>query len=71
MENTMTFGEVLEATDKLSLEEQETLVDTLRRRMIEHRRTELAKDIQDAQQEFQEGRCRAVTPSELMKEISS
>ena len=66
-----TFGEVLEATDKLSLEEQETLVDTLHRRTIERRRAELAKDVQDAQQEFQQGRCRAAIPSELMGEISS
>ncbi len=71
MKDAMTFGELLEATDRLSLEEQETLVDTLHRRMIERRRTELAKDIQEARQEFQEGRCQAVTPSELMKEISS
>ena len=41
------------------------------RRMIEHRRAELAKDIQDARLEFEEGRCRAATPSELIKEISS
>lgn len=71
MGNVMTFGELLEAADKLSLEEQETLVDILHRRMIERRRTELAKDIQDAQQEFQEERCREVTPSELIREILS
>lgn len=67
----ITFGEILEATDKLSLEEQETLVDILHRRMIEQRRTELAKDIQDAQQEFQEGRCRQVTSREFIREILS
>ncbi len=71
MENMMTFGEVLEATDKLSLEEQETLVNTLHRRTIERRREELAKDIQDARQEFTDGHCPVATPSELVREISS
>jgi len=40
MENRMPFGEVLEAVGKLSLEEQETLLDVLHRRIIEHRREE-------------------------------
>ena len=71
MDNTTTFAEVLEATERLSLEEQETLVDTLHRRTIERRREELAKDVQDARREFNEGRCEATTPSELTKEISS
>ncbi|HXZ43272.1 MAG TPA: hypothetical protein VEH53_00470 [archaeon] len=69
MGNVMPFGEVLEAVGNLSLEEQETLVDVLQRRIIEHRREELASDIQQAQQEFEEGRCRPVAPAELMKEI--
>jgi hypothetical protein len=71
MENTMPFGEVLEAVDKLSLEEQETLIEVLRRRLIERRRGEIARDIQQAQEEFQAGRSRSVTPEELMKEILS
>lgn len=71
MEKVMTFNKVLESVDKLSLDEQETLTEVLHRRIIEHRRTELAKEIQDAQQEFKEGRCKPTTPSELMKEILS
>jgi hypothetical protein len=35
MENIMSFGEVLEAVDKFSLEEQETLIEVLQRRLIE------------------------------------
>ena len=71
MENVMPFGEVLEAVDKLSLEEQEALVGVLHRRLIERRREELAKDVQHAQQEFEAGQCRPVTAAELMKEIVS
>jgi hypothetical protein len=69
MESVLAFGEVLEVVDQLSLEEQETLIEVVRRRIIERRREELAKEIQDAQKEFQAGRCRPVTPDELMAEI--
>ena len=65
----MLFGDVLEVADRLSLKEQEMLIDILHRRIIERRREELAEETQDAQQEFQVGHCRPVTPAELMKMI--
>jgi len=71
MKKLMPFAEVLDAADRLSLEEQETLIDILHRRMIEYRRKELAKEIHNAQQEFQEGHCQPTTPNEIMKEILS
>ena len=70
MASTMPFGEILEAVDQLSLEEQETLADVLRRRIIDQRRDEIADDIQQAQKEFQDGQCKPATPSDLMKEIT-
>ena len=71
MGNAMVFNEVLESADKLSLDEQETLMEVLHRRIIEHRRAELVKEIRDVQQEYQKGRCQPATPSELMKDILS
>ena len=71
MENVMLFGDVLEVADRLSLKEQETLIEVLQRRIIERRREELAEEIQHAQQEFLAGHCQPVTPAELMKEIVS
>lgn len=67
----MTFNGVLESADKLSLDEQETLTEILQRRIMEHRRIELAREIQEAQQDFKKGFCKPATPSELMKEILS
>jgi hypothetical protein len=67
----MPFGEVLEAVDKLSLEEQETRIEVLHRRLVERRREGLTEDVQRAQQGFQSGHCRPLTPAELMKEILS
>lgn len=71
MQTMVSFGEVLEAADKLTLEEQESLIDILHRRMIERRRAELAKDIEEARKEFREGHCQPATPGEIMEEILS
>ena len=65
------FSKVLEAADKLTPEEQETLIDILNRRLADRRRSELAKDVQDARQEFQSGGCEPKTPDELIEEILS
>ena len=71
MAKALLFGEILEAIETLSLEDQETLKEILHRRLIERRREELVQDVQQAQQEFQAGQCRPVTPEDLMKEIVS
>jgi hypothetical protein len=65
------FDAVLDAVEKLSLDEQEALLDILRHRIVEHRRTELAQNVQDAQQEFRQGGCSPATPGELRQEILS
>ncbi len=41
------------------------------RHVIERRQEELAKEVQDAQKEFQAGHCHPTTPDELMTEIVS
>ena len=66
MEKTLFFGEVLDTVEQLSLEDQEALTDIIRRRIIEQRRAELAKDIREAQEEFKAGNARPVTPDELI-----
>ena len=71
MEQSLPFAEVLEAVEQLSAEEQETLVTIVRRRMAERGRKRLADEIQEAEREFEEGRCRPSTPDELMDEILS
>ncbi len=64
------LNEVLEAVDKLWLEEQETLMEMIERRRIIRRRAELAKDIEQAR-DFQAGACMQRTSKDLMSEILS
>jgi hypothetical protein len=67
----MHFGEILEAADQLSVEEQETLLEVLQRRVIEHRRNELASEIEQARHEHEARRCQPATPAEIVKNILS
>jgi hypothetical protein len=65
------FHVVMDAADRLTLEEQETLVAVLNRRLADRWRAELAADIREAQREFERGTLRPTTPDEIMKEILS
>jgi len=67
----MSFSEILEAADQLSVDEQTTLIEVLRHRVTERRREELAREIQEARREFQAGHCQPKSPAEILKEILS
>jgi hypothetical protein len=69
MGQVMPFGEVLEAADHLSQEEQQALIAILCRRLAQAGRQRVAAEIQAARQEFAEDQCRPVVPDELMREI--
>ncbi|MFM7580696.1 MAG: hypothetical protein ACKN9E_10140 [Microcystaceae cyanobacterium] len=64
-----TFAEILDATEQLPLEDQENLIHILKNRLRDQKRTELVKDIYEAQQEYAQGQCQPVTPQQIMEEI--
>jgi len=70
-EGVPSFHLIAEAADRLSEEEQETLIELLNHRLAERRRAELIRDIQESQREFDSGSLRAKTPNEIMNEILS
>ena len=61
----------MEAADRLTVEEQETLVEVLHRRLADRRRAALAADISAGQREFERGALHPTTPEEILKEILS
>ncbi len=67
----MVLAEVLEAADKLSMEEQETLIDVLRRRLAELRRQHIVRDVRESREAFAAGKCQPASPQEILKEILS
>lgn len=69
MRNTIFFNEVLETAEKLPIEDQETLIEILNKRIIERRRSKLAKEIRNAQKEFKVGKCKPTSVDEIIKEM--
>jgi hypothetical protein len=71
MDHTSPFAEVLEAIDRLAAEEQEALIEIVRRRVSERERKRLAHDVEESRREFEQGRCRPSSVDDLMDEILS
>ena len=69
MKTAMTFDQIVGLADGLSLPQKESLLEILTKRLMDQRRAVLRKDIRETHREFKAGKCHAVTPAELMKEI--
>jgi hypothetical protein len=69
MSRVLLFGEVLEAADQLSRDEQEELIAILKPRLAQAARQRLAAEVKEARQEFAEGRSLPANPDGLMNEI--
>ena len=63
------FNDILEATERLSIDDQEVLVDIMHRRLIEQRREEILRDAEEAEREFQQGKGRLFTPGMLKQAL--
>ena len=71
MSQTVTFGSVLEDTGQLTLEEQEALVEVLRRRIAEQRHQRIVDDVREGEAEYLRGECQVMTVEELMAELTA
>jgi hypothetical protein len=69
--NQLTFGEILDAVDKLPVDQQEDLTSIVRRRIAEQRRKQILKDVEDARQEFARGGGQSMTAEQIMRELES
>jgi hypothetical protein len=71
MQNTLPFGEILEAADKLPVHDQEVLIDILSKRIIDRRREELYGEIKEAQKEYETGQGKTGEPDEIIETIGT
>ena len=71
MPKASPFAQVLEEAGNLSTEDQQALIDILRRRIEDRRREVLSSEVREARAEYNEGRCRPATPEDLAEEILS
>ena len=63
------FQEVIETVEALPPDDQELLIEIIRRRLIQHRRAELAADIAEARNAYKRGEVCRGTVADLMKEL--
>ncbi len=66
---TVKFADLVEMIDRLPLDERHGLVDLVSKRIAEDERERIVKSVRAAKLEHKRGRCRPVTPEELMREI--
>jgi hypothetical protein len=70
MESTSQLEAVLESVEALPADDQEILVDLIRKRLSERRRSEILANIAESRAEYRTGRVRRGTADELMAEIA-
>ena len=71
MSQVLAFGEVLDAADQLSLEDQQELIAILQRRLADAGRERLLASINQARREFAAGLCTPMMAAEIMLEALS
>ncbi len=65
------FQQAFDTIERLPAEDQETLVDIVRRRLIEQRRAEIVQYAQATLQAFREGRANYGTVDHLRRDLLS
>ena len=67
---TTTFDEVLEIIESFPEEQKESIIEIVKRRLIEERRERLAQTVHEAREEYARGEVRRGTVDDLMREIA-
>ena len=63
------FQEVIETVEALPPDDQVLLIEIIRQRLIQYRRAELAAEIAEVRNAYQQGDVRRGTVADLMEEI--
>ncbi len=71
MSQTIQFGQILEMIDHLSLDEQDDLINIIRHRQIEKRREEIAQNITQARQDYQQGKVFRGNVDDIIAELNN
>ncbi len=70
MDGTSQLETVLESVETLPADDQEILVDLIRKRLSERRRAEIVANIAESRAEYRAGRVQRGTADELIAEIA-
>jgi hypothetical protein len=66
-----TFYEIVEESSKLTLDEQESFVDILQKRISLEKRRQLIDEVKESSREFESGDKHTSSIEEIMNEILS
>jgi len=66
----ITFNKALDIIESLPEEQKESLIEIVRNRLIEERRSKLLLSIRKAKKEYAKGKVRKGTVDDLMRELS-
>ena len=64
-----SYGQVIDSIEALPDEQQESLMELVKRRLAERRREALIKSVQEARKEFKSGKLRPVSPADIMRKV--
>ena len=64
-----SYGQVLDSIEALPEDQQESLVDIVRKRLAERRRDALIKSVGEARKEFKSGKLRPASPAAIMRRV--
>jgi len=71
MDTRLTFDELLDSIDQLPIDQQETLVEVIQRRLIDLRRQEIAKHAAEARKLYFAGQLPHGTVEDLMADLDN
>ncbi len=64
-----SYGQVIDSIEALPDEQQESLMELVKRRLAERRREALIKSVAEARKEFKSGKLRPASPAEIMRKV--
>jgi len=67
--STVTFKEALELIESLPEEERWSLIEIVRRRLVEKRRDEIAESVRQAREDFARGDVKRGTVEDLLRDL--
>jgi hypothetical protein len=65
------FQRVIEDVETLPVDDQMLLIEIIRQRLIQHRRSELIAEVAEARQAYRTGDVRRGTVEDLLKELDT
>jgi len=66
-----TLDNFLDEFSRLSIEDQEMLLDLLKKRNIEQKRMRIVREVKEAQREYKKGLTKRGTVEDLMRDLGS